>query len=153
LAKPVDVQKLNGILEKWIPREKQIKTVQDFEERQAQTQFPPIPGVDIEVGISNTGGTLDGYKRILGIFLQDAETRLPQIQTAYENADYEQYALLVHAIKGAFRIIGAGEAAAQAARTEEAARAQDVDALVKEHRPFVEQLAMMMKKTAEALSL
>jgi signal transduction histidine kinase/FixJ family two-component response regulator/HPt (histidine-containing phosphotransfer) domain-containing protein len=153
LAKPIDVQKLNGILEKWIPREKQIKTVQDFEEQQAQARFPPIPGVDVEAGIGNTGGTLDGYKRILGIFLQDAETRLPQIQTAYENADYKQYALLVHAIKGAFRIIGAGEAAELAARVEEIVRSQDVDALVKGHCAFVEQLAMMMEKTAEALSL
>jgi CheY-like chemotaxis protein/anti-sigma regulatory factor (Ser/Thr protein kinase) len=152
LAKPIDVQKLNGILEKWIPREKQIKTVQDLEEQEAQARFPPISGVDIEAGINNTGGTLDGYKRILTIFLQDADTRLPQIETAYENADYGQYAFLVHAIKGAFRIIGAGASAELAARVEDAARAQDMDALVKEHRSFVDQLALIIEKTSEALS-
>ncbi|MDR2784908.1 MAG: response regulator [Treponema sp.] len=152
LAKPIDIQKLNEILEKWIPREKQIKTAQDIEEQEAQDQFPPIPGIDIDAGILNTGGTLDGYKRILGIFLQDTETRLPQIQAVREKGDYEQYALLVHAIKGAFKIIGAGDAAEMAARVEESARARDADAVAAEHEAFMGQLSLIMKKIAEALS-
>jgi HPt (histidine-containing phosphotransfer) domain-containing protein len=152
LAKPVDIQRLNEILEKWMPREKQIKTARDFEEQEAQNKFPAISGVDVEAGIFNTGGTLDGYKRILGIFLQDIETRLPQIKAAWEEGDYEQYALLVHAIKGAFRIIGAGAAAEIAARVEENARARNIDAVAAEHGAFVGQLAQMREKIAEALS-
>ncbi|MDR2662458.1 MAG: response regulator [Treponema sp.] len=152
LAKPVDIQRLNEILEKWIPGEKQIKTARDLEEQEARDRFPPIPGVDIEAGILNTGGTLDGYRRILGIFLQDTGTRLPQIQAALEKGDYEEYALLVHAVKGAFRIIGAAAVAETAARIEESARAWDVDAVAAEHGAFVEQLALMMEKIREALS-
>jgi signal transduction histidine kinase/CheY-like chemotaxis protein/HPt (histidine-containing phosphotransfer) domain-containing protein len=150
LAKPVDIQRLNEILEKWMPREKQIKTAPDTEEQKKQDMFPPVPGVDTEAGILNTGGTLDGYRRILGIFLQDTETRLPRIQAAREKGDYEQYALLVHAIKGAFRIIGAAAAADMAARVEESAREADVAAA--EHEAFVEQLALIREKIAEALS-
>jgi CheY-like chemotaxis protein/HPt (histidine-containing phosphotransfer) domain-containing protein len=152
LAKPVDIQKLDEILEKWMPREKQIKAGQDPGEQEAQDQFPPIPGVDVEAGILNTGGTLDGYRRILGIFLQDAEARLPRIQAAREKGDYEQYALLVHAIKGAFRIIGAASAAETAARAEGSARARDAEALDREHGAFAEQLALIMEKVAEGLS-
>jgi signal transduction histidine kinase/CheY-like chemotaxis protein/HPt (histidine-containing phosphotransfer) domain-containing protein len=152
LAKPIDVQKLNEILEKWMPRKKQIKTTDGLKTEEAREQFPPIPGVDIEAGILNTGGTLDGYRRILGIFLKDTETRLPQIQAAREKGDYEHYALLVHAIKGAFRIIGAGEAAETAARAEESARARDADALAVKHEAFVEQLSLMTQKIAGVLS-
>jgi signal transduction histidine kinase/FixJ family two-component response regulator/HPt (histidine-containing phosphotransfer) domain-containing protein len=161
LAKPIDIQKLNEILEKWIPREKQIKTTRNIEEQGAKDQFPSIsggsgisdiPGVDIDAGILNTGGTLDGYRRILGIFLQDTETRLPQIQAALEKGDYGQYALLVHAIKGAFRIIGAAVAAETAARAEESARAGDADAVAVEHKVFMGQLTLIMEKIGEVLS-
>jgi signal transduction histidine kinase/HPt (histidine-containing phosphotransfer) domain-containing protein/FixJ family two-component response regulator len=153
LAKPVDIQKLNEILEKWIPREKQIKTAGDLEEQEARDRFPPIPGVDIEAGILNTGGTLDGYRRILEIFLQDTETRLPRIEAAREKGDYEEYALLVHAVKGAFRIIGAAAASETAARIEESTRAHNADAVAAEHGAFVEQLTLMMEKIREALLL
>jgi CheY-like chemotaxis protein/HPt (histidine-containing phosphotransfer) domain-containing protein len=152
LAKPIDIQKLNEILEKWMPREKQVKTTIGLKTEEARERFPPVPGVDIDEGILNTGGTLDGYRRILGIFLKDTETRLPQIQAAREKGDYEHYALLVHAIKGAFRIIGAGEAAETAARAEESARARDADALAVEHEAFVEQLSLMTQKIAEVFS-
>jgi signal transduction histidine kinase/FixJ family two-component response regulator/HPt (histidine-containing phosphotransfer) domain-containing protein len=160
LAKPIDIQKLNEILEKWIPGEKRIKTVRDPEPEKEDARdqspaisgAPDIPGVDIETGILNTGGTLEGYRRILGIFLQDTGARLPQIQEAREKGDYEQYALLVHAVKGAFRIIGAAGAAEIAARAEESARARDADALAAEHGAFVEQLTLMMEKIAGVFS-
>jgi signal transduction histidine kinase/HPt (histidine-containing phosphotransfer) domain-containing protein/FixJ family two-component response regulator len=125
LAKPVDVQRLNAVLEKWIPREKQIKTIQDLEEQESQAHFPAITGVDVGAGINNTGGTLNGYKRILDIFISDTKNRLPQIKTAYEEENWEKYAILVHAMKGAFKIIGAAEAAETASRLEDAARQGD----------------------------
>ncbi|MDR1353331.1 MAG: response regulator [Treponema sp.] len=153
LAKPVDTQELNEILEKWIPREKQVQGDPESGERQALGQFPHIPGIDVEAGIVNTGGTAEKYRRILKIFLQDTETRLVRLQEVLEKADYEQYALLVHSIKGAFRIIGAMDAADTAARIEEIARSGDADALAAKHGIFTEQLALTMKNVSEALLL
>jgi signal transduction histidine kinase/CheY-like chemotaxis protein len=129
LAKPVDVQKLNFVLEKWMPREKQIKTMQDLNEQEYQAAFADIPGVDTVSGINNTGGTLDGYKRILGIFMDDTKNRIPQIKTAWEVRDLEHCALLIHAMKGACRIIGAAEASEMASHMEEAARGERADLL------------------------
>jgi signal transduction histidine kinase/CheY-like chemotaxis protein/HPt (histidine-containing phosphotransfer) domain-containing protein len=147
LAKPVDVQKLNAVLEKWIPREKQIKTIQDLEEQESQARFPVITGVDVGAGINNTGGTLNGYKRILDIFISDTENRLPQIKAAYEEENWEKYAVLVHAMKGAFRIIGAAEAAETASCLEDAARQGDKKLLDAE----TEKMLALFKNMASAV--
>jgi signal transduction histidine kinase/CheY-like chemotaxis protein len=95
LAKPIEIVKLDEIMMKWIPKEKQIREgeirpkpappaaaspLPSSSEGTPGAVSPFIPGVDIQKGIAMTGGTLAGYLRILALFSKDAEERLPLLR-------------------------------------------------------------------------
>lgn len=128
LAKPIDIQKLDDILEKWLPREKQIAAPGAEEEVNPEhTETAPqeaeiaIAGMDIETGIRNLGGSPEVYFDILADFSRDAESRSAKIREALERGDLNLYGTLVHALKGAALSIGALETGELAAGLEQAA--------------------------------
>jgi CheY-like chemotaxis protein len=116
LSKPIEIPKLDGIMAKWIPVEKRIKTgIEIKREAFSGETGIVIPGVDVKKGIIMTGGSVEGYKLVLSQFYRDAEERLP-----YFNADSssEVVAIHAHASKSAAATIGAANVSAEAARLE-----------------------------------
>ncbi|MCL2320334.1 MAG: ATP-binding protein [Treponema sp.] len=131
LAKPVDIQKLNEILETWIPAEKRVTLdkARRPDGKPGKADTLEIPGVDTALGLTNCGGTLEVYFNILEDFCQDAETRLVQVTDALTAGDVKLYVTLVHAIKGAARSIGAMETGEKAAWLENAGASGDLAAI------------------------
>jgi CheY-like chemotaxis protein len=130
LAKPIDVSKLDEILDRWISKEKREERKENKEENKGQvsdnSSRPLIPGVDMEKGIAMTGGTLGAYREVLTMFRKDAQERLPLLQTA-PNADaLPTFVTQVHALKSASASIGAAELSAQATKLETAGKAGDI---------------------------
>jgi len=136
IAKPIDVTKLDEKLDKWIPNEKKEKGAPIAGESsrlshvessfrsvgELQPLFPNIPGVDTEKGISMTGGTETGYRKVLSAFCNDALKRLPFIQTAPQADGLQLFVTNVHALKSASASIGAEEISVLAAKLEAAGR-------------------------------
>jgi signal transduction histidine kinase/CheY-like chemotaxis protein len=158
LAKPIDIQKLDLMLEKWIPREKQIKYPEEkfpavrpgFPAGGAE-QAPEIEGVDIRAGLANTGGSLPVYRQILAVYSDDALERLPQIRAAAEGGNLAAYTTMVHAIKGISRSIGAAGIGEMAARLEEAGRADDRLTVAEKTGEFLSALKSLTERIAGAL--
>jgi signal transduction histidine kinase/CheY-like chemotaxis protein/HPt (histidine-containing phosphotransfer) domain-containing protein len=141
LAKPIEMSKLNAILEQWLPREKQIKIVDT--ERQEITglmQLPNIKDVDVKAGLQNTGGSPDAYLRILSVFCRDSQDRIVQVKDAADAGDLPLYTTLVHALKSACRSIGAFSCGDFAARLEEAGNNRDQAAIQKDTGEFLSKL-------------
>jgi CheY-like chemotaxis protein len=152
LSKPIDVFKLDEILDRWIPGEKRdaqestassgVNEIRQHSEsprngysnkigglalaRPAGDGMPiPIPGIDITKGIAMTGGKLDTYRHVLSIFCDDAEKRLPLLQTVPEANALSAFVTQVHALKSASASIGAAEVSAVAAGLEAVGKAGD----------------------------
>jgi CheY-like chemotaxis protein len=68
LAKPIDTVKLNIVLEKWLPKEKQTIPAPSDAKKESPADIPEIEGVDTSKGISLTGGSIERYWRTLFIF-------------------------------------------------------------------------------------
>jgi signal transduction histidine kinase/CheY-like chemotaxis protein len=123
LAKPVEIQKLNAILENWIPKEKQQEKESFLDQEDAKKEtMPGIPGIDVYAGLANTGNSVATYKKILSVFCADADSRIPRIEDAAGTGDLTLYTTLVHALKGASRSIGAAAFGDHAALLEDAGR-------------------------------
>jgi signal transduction histidine kinase/FixJ family two-component response regulator/HPt (histidine-containing phosphotransfer) domain-containing protein len=156
LAKPIDIQKLDIILEKWIPREKQSRI---SVEAGPSTEFVlsgaepilEIEGVDTKAGLANTGNSFPVYRRILSVYSADALERLPQIQAAMEAEDFAGYTTMVHALKGISRSIGAVVVGDMAALLEEAGRAQDRAAVAEKTGVFLSALKALTERISAAL--
>ncbi|MDR0600056.1 MAG: response regulator [Treponema sp.] len=133
LGKPIDVQELCRVLEKWIPGEKRLSREEGGEPAAGET-FPEIPGLSVQEGLRYLGGSAAAYADVLGVFRADAEEKAGQIREAAEREDWELFTALVHAIKGAARGVGAAGLGDLAAGLEQAGRSRDL-AVIGEQTP------------------
>jgi CheY-like chemotaxis protein len=152
LAKPIDLRKLNEILEKWLPKEKRKDlSLPQVKKTPEKTEIFTIPGVDVTVGLRNSGSTNAVYLNILEDFCKDAEARLAQISETLANNDIKLYVTLVHALKGAARSIGAVETGEKASWLEKAGAAGDHAAILNKTSDFQDTVRALINNIRAAM--
>jgi signal transduction histidine kinase/CheY-like chemotaxis protein len=177
LSKPIDVFKLDEILDRWIAKEKRgirsgehrqgydsapnlnpVNLNLDSPKRQPRSpapasrlSFPNIPGVDTAKGIALTGGTVAGYRTVLSLFCKDMEDRLPLLQKAPDADTMSVFITQVHALKSASASIGASEISALASGLESVGKAGDTDFIRESLPDFVKRLSELKKNIRAAL--
>ncbi|MCL2705883.1 MAG: ATP-binding protein, partial [Spirochaetaceae bacterium] len=87
LAKPIDVSKLDEILNRWISKEKRELKARIGGDSSISNSYPSphssslnIPGVNIQHGIAMTGGKLAAYCQVMETFRKDAQQRLAMLK-------------------------------------------------------------------------
>jgi len=153
LSKPIEMEKLDSILRKWIPPEKQqLKAVVETkQETVIEDSAIQIPGVDVKKGVAMTGGNINKYLKVLEMFRADAESRLPLLNNfaPKDSADFTAFATQVHALKSASASLGASELSEKAAGLEAAARKEDHDFIQRELPSFTASLETLAKNISE----
>jgi signal transduction histidine kinase/CheY-like chemotaxis protein len=149
ISKPIDITKLNDIINRWIPDEKKVKEWRGKagnndekidESGQREPGGAGLPGeidefsplsrlMDVGKGIAMTGGTEKGYRKVLEFFCKDVKERLSAFTGTPEEAELASFVIHVHGIKGAARTIGALEVSEKAAALETAGKTGDMDTL------------------------
>jgi len=165
IAKPIDVSKLDDMLDRWIPKEKKITGNGEWGVGSRDRKDPnisnntfysplptpysllhDIPGIDAKYGISMTGGSEAVYRTVLATFCNDVQQRLAFLQKAPEKASMNDFITQVHALKGAAASIGAAELSAYAARIEEAGSTGNIAFIKESLNEFVCLLSEMVNK-------
>jgi signal transduction histidine kinase/CheY-like chemotaxis protein len=131
LSKPIDTVKLNDILAKWLPKEKQEKLKEGITEsmetvEQASADIK-ISGIDVKKGIAMTGGKLEFYLQTLAIFHKEGIQKINEIKKCLETDDYDLYTIYVHALKSSLASIGSSELSETARLLETAGKQSDFD--------------------------
>jgi CheY-like chemotaxis protein len=146
LAKPIDISKLNGLMEKWIPREKRLEADAgpegDAPVPEGVFSGKYIEGVDIQKGLERYKNDLI-YLEILRSYADS----MPEFLTILRDVTPEGlgvYGVTVHGIKGASYQICAGEAGRGAEALEAAAKAGDWETVQKDNGIFVENLEALL---------
>jgi signal transduction histidine kinase/CheY-like chemotaxis protein len=131
LSKPIEMSKLDEILNRWIPKEKQqentaapVSADPDLFSS-VQSALSSVGDLDVQKGIAMTGGTPEGYLSILSAFLKDADERLPLLETVPSKEGISGFTIQVHALKSAAAVIGAETLSKEAAELEAAGKAGD----------------------------
>ena len=154
LAKPIDISKLNEILERWIPMEKRERgrpSGKNIEPHVPASFSLIIPGVDVKKGIVMTGGTEANYTHVLSMFLKDAVDRMPLLQTTPDPDTLSLFVTNVHALKSASASIGAAKISSELASLEAAGRAGDIDFIRKNLSGLAERLVELAKNIGAAM--
>jgi HPt (histidine-containing phosphotransfer) domain-containing protein len=104
-----------------------------------------------------TGGTLDGYLKVLAMFRKDAEERLELLRSFADQsrpgADAQtRFVTQVHALKSASASLGAAEVSAEAARLEASGKAGDLAAIRETLPGFLDRLAALAEAIGNALA-
>ena len=163
LSKPIDTERLDVILRKWIP-EKKRESGSGSRDQGANNSIPNsplptlysplpiIPGVDVEQGIAMTGGTTERYRQVLAVFRKDAEKRLELLREAPDGSGLSGFTTQVHALKSASASIGAIALSKEAERLEAAGRACDLAFIQRELPNFTANLEALSAAIAAALN-
>ena len=131
MTKPIDVDKLEEMLIKYLPERKVvISDVADDEtgEDDIRTFLPKwlleCSGIDAEAGVKNCGGA-EEFLNILSGFYASIGTKSDEIEKYYKSGDIANYTIKVHALKSSARIVGALELSEKAKLLEAAGKEDD----------------------------
>ncbi|MCL1941269.1 MAG: response regulator, partial [Synergistaceae bacterium] len=158
LSKPIDTIKLNTVLEKWIPEDKQKEPVEDEDDATAAPdELKPgkdieITGIDVEKGVAMTGGTMEGYLRTLSVFHDDGIEKVKEIKECLEANNISLYTTYVHALKSASASIGAGELSEIAKSLEFAGKNRDMAYIDSNNDKFLDEFEILLGDIKEAIS-
>jgi len=126
LSKPIEIIKLNEILERWIPRKKRrVISPRANAARDAAGSFPTIEGVETSIGLSRVGGSEERYQNLLEMFLREMRQRLVLLEKPASD-DLKAYTTHVHAMKSALASIGAQALSESSNLLEAAGRRGDI---------------------------
>lgn len=145
MTKPIDFEKLEEILSKYLPGNKVTLVSEADEEEMCSSEddariaaLDGQGGIDTETGVKNNG-TVDAYLSVLKIFLDSLDEKAEEIERLYNEGDYKDYTIKVHALKSSAKIIGATEFAEKAQQLEDAGKAEDIAYIDEHHNAFMQE--------------
>ena len=149
IYKPIDVNMLNSILEKWIPSDKKQQYVDNAGDKSLTALN--IEGIDVARGLQMTGGSLDGYFNILNVFLRDGTKQIACLEEFYLSKNLSMYANSVHAMKSACASIGGIKISEMAKNLEYAAKNENMVFIGKHHDDFIKNLSVLLNNISAVL--
>jgi len=151
LSKPIDTAKLNAVLERWLPKEKQVEAALEDDdagagrERYDRATFS-LHGVDTDLGVSRASGSQENYLQTLAIFRGDAAEKAGEMRAAHKSGDVAAFTLYAHALKSASANIGAVDVSERAKALEEAGKSGNTDFINANADAFLTDLETLTKE-------
>ena len=108
-------------------------------------------GIDFNAGLLYAGNSEDFYEEILGDFAKDFAVKSGEINECFDNDDWEDYGVHVHALKSTAKMIGAMELSEEARKLEFAAKDGDTDLIRKDHAALMDHYAKLCAAVNKAL--
>jgi CheY-like chemotaxis protein len=153
LSKPIEVYKLNGILAKWIPKEKQQQSsLSAAQDTKGEEPVISIEGVDAERGISLSGGKTKNYLETLSVFYKDGKAKIKQLTDCLKAGNLTLYTTYVHALKSACANIGALNLSEEAKILEAAGIKNDMEHISSANDGFIADLEKLLENIGKAVS-
>ena len=138
LSKPIDSGELEAMLIDFLPEDKireplEKKTVSS-DSNIVPEELMPLMGssIDVKAGIKSSGD-LEFYKTVLKVFYETTDDKARELDHFFEEKDFKNYTIRIHALKSSARIIGAMAFGEAAQELENAGRAEDWDYLSSHH--------------------
>lgn len=131
LSKPIEMDTLISVLKKYLPESAYEKErslpVESKETTDHSYRMDALleAGVDVEAGLSYCANDLETYYEILELFVKNFENKSARIQELYDEKNWKEYRVVVHALKSDLRTLGIPEAAEKAYAMEKAANEND----------------------------
>ena len=165
LSKPINIEELEKMLRKYIP------DVLILDEMEPETDYEVLEfaaeqgadsgnaggypltiskaselGLNVTEGISFLGGDEDFYLEMLGDYASCADSKLNELDSYYNAADWKSYEILVHSIKSTSKTVGSSAVSEMARALEEASRDGNEEFIKVHHAELVESYRGLAKK-------
>jgi len=148
ISKPIQAERLERLLMEHLPerllhKEGVTKLVS------GEAKEDELLVIDHALGLSYSLDSEDIYKDILEAFCEQSREYLPLLEKYYTEQNWEQYAIIAHALKGNSLNIGAANFSKLSLQHEHAAKEQNEAYILAEYAGYVEALKRLMEKCEE----
>lgn len=127
IPKPIDPYGLIKTLVQMISPAISVPDAPQTKESDKSQLLPPIPGLDLEDGLTRVAHNEDLYKSLLIQFSSHKANVIEEIETAVKQKDMEKAKQLLHSLKGVAGNIGAKEIANKATQIEKKLKNNNLD--------------------------
>ncbi len=103
-----------------------------------------LAGIDTKQGIAYCGDE-EGFQEILSIYCEEGGERREKLTQMFQEEDWKNYVITVHALKGNSKGIGANELAEQALGLEMAGKEDRIDYILEHHGEFMERYGELLE--------
>jgi len=150
LAKPIEMAKLNSILETWLPTNK----CEAYTAKESGKNVPAfeIHGIDVITGVYMTGGREENYLKALSAYNKDGLEKIGELAECCRQGNMKLYATHIHAVKSASASIGATKVASFAKALELAAKNEDLEYVRKNNDIFADELKTLLNNIGCVIS-
>ena len=158
LTKPIDGAALTAIFRKWLPKGK-LKEISESRETASETgekedvrlKELEKAGISVKTGLGYAAGDEDFYLEILRDYAAaygDTENALVK---SFEEKDWKNYEIKVHALKGTSKTIGAAGVSDKAKDLEYAAKDGNTAFIESEHESMLDAYGTLVRNIEETL--
>lgn len=130
LSKPIEPEKLEDILIQYLPKElvyltddEEISVESDDDDNGLNEEKLTDMGINAANGLKYMGGSRSLYEKVLRDFREILHEKEEQLKSMLAKEDVSGYAIIVHALKGNARNVGADELAEEAFELEKKSKA------------------------------
>ena len=149
LCKPLNTMELTRVLRTYLGRFVNPEKIDATSQQYALGLV--LPGVSVQKGIQNSGGTLEAYINVLSIFHRTAFQQARIFEHALEEEDLTLISIEAHSLKSVAGSIGAERLATMSANLELQAKGKDVEHVKTSIRPLLSELQKLLETIASAL--
>lgn len=164
VAKPIDMSVLERVLGKFIPETKKkrpeeadgISSLENsWKEDRINRESTSVEevaaagdglladlekeGICLTEALEYFGGDREAYAEIAGIYCDTADEKMPQIEACFEMENWEEYVVLVHAVKSTSLNIGAVDLSEMAKKLEFAGKEGRIEEIRDNHAAMMEE--------------
>jgi signal transduction histidine kinase/CheY-like chemotaxis protein/HPt (histidine-containing phosphotransfer) domain-containing protein len=154
LSKPIELNRLSEILEKWISRKKRRTTALQHSDKHDQSSIeslPSIKGIDTFIGLSRVAGSETIYRNLLGVFVHDTNQRLALLEKPAPD-NLKTFTAHIHALKSTLANIGALTLSESSALLEAAGHRGDIPFISEHLDNFRTELSSLNAQIDKAIS-
>lgn len=138
LSKPIVAEKLEDMLRKHLPEDK-LETENDIPVEDAASY------IDKKVGLTYCANSEEMYQEMVNAYYLQGQKNLPKLFAYFETHDWENYRIIVHALKSTSLVIGAVALSEKAKELEIAAKESNEEVLLEEGEAFYREYETILK--------
>ena len=159
LTKPIDSKELEKMLIKYLPEDKVTLALDEVTDKSYEEKDENLSkyislyqaGIDPRIGLTYCQNDDALYRSILKEFAQSGKDKTAEINRFYDGRDWDNYGIIVHAIKSSARMIGANELADEAMNLEKAAKEGLERNVMSEHEKLMKDYAEAIRVISDTL--
>ena len=171
VSKPIEIEELERVLKQVLPKsllsfeyedeegnsyigeeEKEETKEAIIKEPEKKTLAEKLEGskIDVEAGLKYCLGDEEFYNTLLIQFANEASEKIPALMDFYEQKDWGNYEIIVHALKSTSKMIGAMELSEEALKLEKAAKEKKESYIFDNHDHVMSVYEVLKEKINQA---